>query len=108
MSDSESIKKMLRSVLQSSKNGVSISSLQSEYRSLCGEIIPLKKLGYSNLEDYLRSIPTVVRLQYFMGEVRTVRCHCFLFFLLMIEASPSSVSLQPSEVVMLWLIGLLP
>lgn len=80
MSDSESIKKMLRSVLQSSKNGVSISSLQSEYCSLCGEIIPLKKLGYSNLEDYLRSIPTVVRLEYVMGEVRTVRCRCFLSF----------------------------
>lgn len=72
MSDSESIKKMLRSVLQSSKAGVSMSSLQSEYRSLCGESIPLKKLGYSDLEDYLRSIPSVVRLEYHMGEVRNV------------------------------------
>lgn len=70
MSDSESIKKMLRSVLQSSKTGVSITSLQSEYRSLCGEIIPLEKLGFSKLEDYLRSIPSVVRLEYHMGEVR--------------------------------------
>lgn len=71
MSDSESIKKMLRSVLQSSKDGVSMYSLQSEYRSLCGEGIPLKKLGFSKLEDYLRSIPSVVRLEYRMGEVRT-------------------------------------
>uniref|UniRef100_A0A8C9XVT4 Tudor domain containing 7 a n=1 Tax=Sander lucioperca TaxID=283035 RepID=A0A8C9XVT4_SANLU len=70
MSDSESIKKMLRSVLQSSKAGVSISTLQSEYRSLCGESIPLRKLGYSQLEDYLRSIPSVVRLEHRMGEVR--------------------------------------
>lgn len=67
--DSESIKKMLRSVLQSSKTGVSINSLQSEYRSLCGEGIPLKRLGFSELEDYLRSIPSVVRLEYHMGEV---------------------------------------
>lgn len=72
MSDSESIKKMLRSVLQSSKRGVSISSLQSEYRSLCGEYIPLKKLGFSKLEDYVQSIPSVVRLEYRMGEVRLV------------------------------------
>lgn len=78
MSDSESIKKMLRSVLQSSKTGVSVSSLQSEYRGLCGEFIPLKKLGYSKLEDYLRSIPSVVRLEYCMGEVRVVLY--FLFF----------------------------
>lgn len=70
MSDTETIKKMLRSVLQSSKTGVSINSLQSEYRSLCGESIPLKKLGYSKLEDYLISIPSVVRLEYRMGEVR--------------------------------------
>uniref|UniRef100_A0A3B3ZE17 Tudor domain containing 7 n=1 Tax=Periophthalmus magnuspinnatus TaxID=409849 RepID=A0A3B3ZE17_9GOBI len=63
MADSESIKKMLRSVLQSSKNGVNISSLQADYKSLCGEAIPLKRLGFSNLEDYLRSIPSVVRLE---------------------------------------------
>lgn len=72
MSDSESVKKMLRSVLQSSKAGVSINTLQSEYRSLCGESIPLRKLGYLKLEDYLRSIPSVVRLDYRMGEVRAI------------------------------------
>uniref|UniRef100_A0AAV2LNA8 Tudor domain-containing protein 7 n=1 Tax=Knipowitschia caucasica TaxID=637954 RepID=A0AAV2LNA8_KNICA len=69
MADSESIKKMLRSVLQSSKHGVCISSLQAEYRSLCGETIPLKRLGFSNLEDYLRSIPSVVRLDYRQGVI---------------------------------------
>lgn len=71
MSDSESIKKMLMAVLQSSKTGVSVSNLQSEYSALCGEIIPLKKLGFSKLEDYLRSIPSVVRLEHRMGEVLT-------------------------------------
>ncbi|XP_038569830.1 tudor domain-containing protein 7A isoform X1 [Micropterus salmoides] len=76
MSDSESIKKMLRSVLQSSKVGVSIASLQSEYRSLCGESIPLKKLGYSNLEDFLRSIPSVVQLEYRMGELKCFAAVC--------------------------------
>ncbi|XP_027139011.1 tudor domain-containing protein 7A isoform X1 [Larimichthys crocea] len=76
MSDSESIKKMLRSVLQSSKEGVSMNSLQSEYRSLCGEGIPLKKLGFSTLEDYLRSIPSVVRLDYRMGELKCFAAVC--------------------------------
>ncbi|XP_071359625.1 tudor domain-containing protein 7A isoform X5 [Trachinotus anak] len=76
MSDSESIKKMLRSVLQSSKTGVSINTLQLEYRSLCGESIPLKKLGYSKLEEYLRSIPSVVRLEYQMGELKCFATVC--------------------------------
>uniref|UniRef100_A0A4W6D2F8 Tudor domain containing 7 a n=1 Tax=Lates calcarifer TaxID=8187 RepID=A0A4W6D2F8_LATCA len=76
MSDTETIKKMLRSVLQSSKTGVSINSLQSEYRSLCGESIPLKKLGYSKLEDYLISIPSVVRLEYRMGELKCFAAVC--------------------------------
>uniref|UniRef100_A0A8D3C0P2 Tudor domain containing 7 a n=1 Tax=Scophthalmus maximus TaxID=52904 RepID=A0A8D3C0P2_SCOMX len=76
MSDSESIGKMLRSVLQSSKAGVSIDSLQSEYRSLCGESIPLKKLGYSELEDFLQSIPSVVRLEYRMGELKCFAAVC--------------------------------
>ncbi|XP_054460020.1 LOW QUALITY PROTEIN: tudor domain-containing protein 7A [Anoplopoma fimbria] len=76
MSDSESIKKMLRSVLQSSKAGVSINTLQSEYRSLCGESIPLKALGHSKLEDYLRSIPSVVRLEYRTGEIKCFAAVC--------------------------------
>ncbi|XP_072319544.1 tudor domain-containing protein 7A [Eucyclogobius newberryi] len=69
MADSESIKKMLRSVLQSSKNGVSITKVQAEYRSLCGETIPLKQLGFSSLEDYIRSIPSVVRLESHRGSL---------------------------------------
>ncbi|XP_075946876.1 tudor domain-containing protein 7A [Anarhichas minor] len=69
MSDSESIKKLLRSVLQSSKDGVSINTLQSEYRSLCGESIPLGTLHFANMEDYLKSIPSVVRLEYRMGNI---------------------------------------
>ncbi|XP_068583840.1 tudor domain-containing protein 7A isoform X2 [Cebidichthys violaceus] len=69
MSDSESIKKLLRSVLQSSKEGVSMSTLQSEYRSLCGESIPLRTLCFPNLEEYLKSIPSVVRLEYRMGDI---------------------------------------
>ncbi|XP_020561966.1 tudor domain-containing protein 7B isoform X2 [Oryzias latipes] len=67
--ENESIEKVLRAVLQSSKSGISIRSLQAEYRSLCGESLPLKRLGYQTLEDYLKSIPSVVRLDHRMGEL---------------------------------------
>lgn len=72
MADIDYFEKLLRSMLHSSKEGFSMSTLQSEYLSLCGESIPLKKLGYSKLEDYLRSIPSVVRLESRMGEVRLI------------------------------------
>ncbi|XP_056441347.1 tudor domain-containing protein 7A-like [Gadus chalcogrammus] len=76
MMDGESIKKMLRSVLLSSKEGVSIGRLQTEYRSLCGELIPHSKLGHHSLEDFLRSIPSVVRLEHRMGEMRCFAAIC--------------------------------
>ncbi|CAJ1052731.1 tudor domain-containing protein 7B-like [Xyrichtys novacula] len=76
MSDSESVKKMLRSVLQSNKQGVSVNRLPLEFYSLCGEKIPLKKLGFSTLEDFLRSIPSVVRLEYRAGEMRCYASVC--------------------------------
>ncbi|RVE75609.1 hypothetical protein OJAV_G00000330 [Oryzias javanicus] len=74
--DKESIEKTLRAVLQSCKSGISIRSLQSEFRSLCGDSIPLKRLGFQTLEDYLKSIPSVVRLEYHMGEVMCFACVC--------------------------------
>ncbi|XP_011611366.2 tudor domain-containing protein 7A isoform X1 [Takifugu rubripes] len=76
MVDNESIEKLLRAVLQSSKEGVPVSSIQSDYHSLCGESIPLKRLGYSNIEDYLRSIPSVVRLGYDMGQLKCFAVVC--------------------------------
>ncbi|XP_034044542.1 tudor domain-containing protein 7A-like [Thalassophryne amazonica] len=69
MPDSELVKKILRSVLQSSKAGVPIDRVDAEYRLLCGETIPVGMLGFSNLEDYLRSIPSVVRMEYRRGEL---------------------------------------
>ncbi|KAM6971812.1 tudor domain-containing protein 7A [Aplochiton taeniatus] len=76
MSDSESIKKMLRAVLQSNKDGVSINRIQVEYRSLCGEVIPHRQLGYPTIEGYLRSIPNVVRMDTRTGEVMCFAAVC--------------------------------
>ncbi|XP_046901325.1 tudor domain-containing protein 7A [Hypomesus transpacificus] len=61
--------KMLRAVLQSNKNGVSITRLQSDFKSLTGEFIPHRQRGYPSLEAYLRTMPSVARLDYRMGEV---------------------------------------
>lgn len=70
MTDIELVKKMLRAVLQSNKNGVSVSRLQSDYRALTGEFIQHKQMGYPSLEGFLRAIPSVVRMENRLGEVR--------------------------------------
>ncbi|XP_063081073.1 tudor domain-containing protein 7 [Cavia porcellus] len=62
MLEADLVSKMLRAVLQSHKNGIALPRLQGEYRSLTGDWIPFKQLGYSTLEDYLRSVPAVVRI----------------------------------------------
>ncbi|XP_072446186.1 tudor domain-containing protein 7-like [Chiloscyllium punctatum] len=54
------VAKMLRAVLQSSKDGVLFTRLQGEYKQLTGEVIPHKQLGFPTLENYLKSIPSVV------------------------------------------------
>lgn len=52
---------MLRAVLQSSKDGVAITRLQGEYKQLTGEVIPHRQLGFPTLDNYLKSIPSVVK-----------------------------------------------
>ncbi|XP_054254240.1 tudor domain-containing protein 7 [Indicator indicator] len=70
MQDPELIAKTLRAVLHPFKNGVPLSELQGEYKSLTGEWIPFRHLGYGTLEAYLASIPGVVRMEgNKMGEV---------------------------------------
>lgn len=71
MADEELVKKMVRAVLQSSKNGVSLSDLQVEYKDLTGELIPYKQMGYATLDALLHSMPLVVKLDKGQcGEVR--------------------------------------
>lgn len=71
MLEADLVSKMLRAVLQSHKNGIALPRLQGEYRSLTGDWIPFKQLGYPTLEAYLRSVPAVVRIETSRsGEVR--------------------------------------
>ncbi|KAM9507385.1 tudor domain-containing protein 7 isoform 2-T2 [Guaruba guarouba] len=70
MQEPELIAKTLRAVLHPFKSGVPLSELQGEYKSLTGEWIPFRHLGYGTLEGYLESIPGVVRMEGSkMGEV---------------------------------------
>ncbi|KAJ8397839.1 hypothetical protein AAFF_G00435280 [Aldrovandia affinis] len=63
MSDPESVKKMLRAVLQSCKSAVSLTQLQADYKSLTGDYIPHKHMGYPTLDAFLHSVPTVVKME---------------------------------------------
>ncbi|KAM6289933.1 tudor domain-containing protein 7 [Aegotheles albertisi] len=70
MQEPELTAKALRAVLHSFKNGVPLSELQSEYKSLTGEWIPFRHLGHDTLEGYLESIPGVIRMEgNKMGEI---------------------------------------
>ncbi|XP_074021953.1 tudor domain-containing protein 7 isoform X1 [Numenius arquata] len=70
MQDPELIAKTVRAVLHPFKNGVPLSELQGEYKSLTGDWIPFRHLGHGTLQGYLESIPGVVRMEgNKMGEV---------------------------------------
>ncbi|KFW80422.1 Tudor domain-containing protein 7 [Manacus vitellinus] len=73
MQEPELVVKALRAVLHAFKNGVRLSELQSEYRSLTNELIPFRHLGYDTLEGYLESIPGVVRME--ENKMGEVVCH---------------------------------
>ncbi|NXE96183.1 TDRD7 protein, partial [Menura novaehollandiae] len=73
MQEPELVAKALRAVLHAFKNGIRLSELQSEYRSLTNELIPFRHLGYDTLEGYLESIPGVVRME--ENKMGEVICH---------------------------------
>ncbi|NXH62351.1 TDRD7 protein, partial [Rhabdornis inornatus] len=73
MQEPELVAKALRAVLHAFSNGVRLSELQNEYRSLTNELIPFKHLGYDTLESYLESVPGVVRME--ENKMGEVICH---------------------------------
>ncbi|XP_068090419.1 tudor domain-containing protein 7 [Hyperolius riggenbachi] len=72
-SEKDLIEKMVRAVLQPSKNGVPLHRVQAEYKGLIGGYIPFKEMGFPTLEAYLKSIPAVVRIE--VGRSGEVVCH---------------------------------
>uniref|UniRef100_A0A8C6STI8 Tudor domain-containing protein 7B n=1 Tax=Neogobius melanostomus TaxID=47308 RepID=A0A8C6STI8_9GOBI len=63
MADPELVKKMLGAILQAQRSGLSAARLQSEYRELTGDAIPLTQMGHSSLSALLDSLPTTVRAE---------------------------------------------
>ncbi|GFR29336.1 tudor domain-containing protein 5, partial [Trichonephila clavata] len=57
------VKKEIRSVLISAKEGLTLKEFLKEYRSLVGKRLPTRELGYSTDINLLNSIPDVVRVQ---------------------------------------------
>jgi len=56
-------KKYIRSCLISTKGFTEINDLEKEYRDVCETRIPFTQLGFSRLEDFLHSIPSVCRVR---------------------------------------------
>ncbi|XP_053555989.1 tudor domain-containing protein 7 [Bombina bombina] len=71
-SEKDLVAKMLRAVLQANKHGVPLSRLQGEYKSLTGEFIPFKAMGFSTLEACLKANPSVVKVE--VSRVGEVTC----------------------------------
>ncbi|KAM4708569.1 tudor domain-containing protein 7 isoform 1-T2 [Discoglossus pictus] len=76
-SEKDLVAKMLRAVLQSNKHGVPLGHLQEEYKSLTGEYIPYRDMGYPTLDAYLKAIPAVVKIEVNrIGEVKCLAVTC--------------------------------
>uniref|UniRef100_A0A0K8TEH4 Tudor domain-containing protein 7 n=1 Tax=Lygus hesperus TaxID=30085 RepID=A0A0K8TEH4_LYGHE len=58
-SEKDKVISNLRACLISSPGGTTVSDLNKDYRSLVGENIPFRRLGYSSLEEFLQFLPNV-------------------------------------------------
>ena len=59
----ERAKKYIRSCLISTKGFTEINDLDKEYQDVCEARIPFRQLGFSSLEEFLTSIPSVCRVR---------------------------------------------
>ncbi|XP_072854264.2 tudor domain-containing protein 5 isoform X4 [Pogona vitticeps] len=66
MSDQEclmnSLKKELRSLLIATKDGLTPSNLEQEFKSMIGEQLPFRALGYSSVMELVQDMPDVVNI----------------------------------------------
>uniref|UniRef100_A0AAU7J8I4 Tudor domain-containing protein Tdr7 n=1 Tax=Locusta migratoria TaxID=7004 RepID=A0AAU7J8I4_LOCMI len=56
MIDRRSVVENLRACLLSIKGGISVKALDRDFRTLIGHSIPYRELGYSSLEQFLRTV----------------------------------------------------
>lgn len=57
--DRDKVISNLRAALLSSKGGVHIDEVNRDFKTIIGETIPFRKLGYSSLDVFLKSIPGI-------------------------------------------------
>ena len=59
--DIDEIKKVIRSLLLSTKHGLTVNELCSEYNIITSKVIPYKALGYFSAIDLVKDMPDVVQ-----------------------------------------------
>jgi len=62
--DRTELKKRVRALLISSKQGCTPSNLRKDYESVFGEGLPLSEFGYSSVEAMAEDMPDVVRIHH--------------------------------------------
>lgn len=63
METQQEVETFLHSVLSCEKGGVPLSKLEEEYRVLIGSPIPYQKFGFSDLINYIKSIPNTAAIR---------------------------------------------
>ncbi len=66
----ESLKKIIRSVLITLRNGLTESELEMYYKHLLGQSIPFKEHGFQTLQELLKSMPGVCVIESETGSQR--------------------------------------
>lgn len=62
MEDTKELEIILRSLLVSSAKVLTASNVLHEFEESEGRRFPLRKLGFSSFVDYLKSVPSVVKV----------------------------------------------
>lgn len=64
------VKAILKSLVISCPDKITIDKLNRDYRDIEGEDIPFRRLGYNNMEQFLRQIPDTLVVSHWF-------CNCF-------------------------------
>lgn len=59
----EKIKKGIRALLMSAPRGVPARLFMIDYRKVIGKELPFRSLGFERVDDFIRSVPDVIRVQ---------------------------------------------
>ena len=69
----DELKKIIRALLISTKNGLTVTELCSEYTAITSKAIPYKELGFFSIVELLKDIPDVVRPIFLSGGVMLLK-----------------------------------